>query len=85
VIYYSGEDVFNQLVTPNNQVKRMAILTMLLGSFLGIGLARAANVGASALILQDKNYRALWIQIYRRWKSPSWPCRIPILPERSIL
>lgn len=32
---------------------------MLLGSLLGIELARAASVGASALILQDKNYKAL--------------------------
>ena len=37
----------------------MAISAVLLGSLLDIGLARAANVGASVLILQDKDYKAL--------------------------
>ena len=56
---YSGEDVFKQLAPPTNWVKRVAISTVLLGSLLGTGLAEATSVGASALTLQDKNYKAL--------------------------
>ena len=56
--YYSGEDVVNQLAPPNNQVRRVAVL---LGSLLGIELARAASVGASALILRDKMYKVQWM------------------------
>lgn len=41
----------------------MAISTVLLSSFLGIGLAGAASVGASALIIQDKNDKALWLAV----------------------
>jgi hypothetical protein len=36
---------------------------MLLGSLLGIGLAGAANIGASTLIPQDENYKSLWVTI----------------------
>lgn len=45
VTYYSGENVFNKLTPPNNQVKIVAISTLLLGSLLSIGLARTASVG----------------------------------------
>jgi hypothetical protein len=44
VTYYSGEDIFNQLASLNNWVKRMAISTVLSGSLLDIGLAGAASV-----------------------------------------
>lgn len=37
----------------------MAILTVVLGSLLSIGLTGAASVEISALILQNKNYKAL--------------------------
>ena len=39
------------LKPPNNRVKRVAISIVVLGSLLGVGLAGAASVGASALIL----------------------------------
>ena len=44
--YSSGEIFNNQLTPPNNQIKRVAISTVLLGSLLDIGLAGAASVGA---------------------------------------
>jgi hypothetical protein len=47
VIYYSGEDVFNQLAPPNNRVKSLSISAVLLGSLFDIAVARAASVGAS--------------------------------------
>lgn len=59
VAYYSGRDIFNQLAPLSHWVKRVAISTVLLRSLLGIGLARTASIGASSLILQDKNYEAL--------------------------
>lgn len=59
VTYYSGEDVFNQPAPPNNHVKRASISAVFLGSVLGTGLAGAASVGALALILPDKYYKAL--------------------------
>ena len=34
---------------------------MILGSFLDIRLTEAASIGVLALILHDKNYKALWI------------------------
>ena len=74
VTYYCGENVFNQLAPPNNRVKRVAISAVLLGSLLDIRLAGAASVGASAL------QGPMDGEIYRRWKSPSWPCRIPYPP-----
>lgn len=36
---------------------------MLLGNFLHIRLAEATNIGASALILQDKNFKDLWMAV----------------------
>lgn len=63
VIYYSGHNVFNQLASPNNWIKMVAISAVLLGSFLGIGLAEAVVVDVSTLTLQDKNYKALQMQI----------------------
>jgi hypothetical protein len=83
VDYYSEEGIFNQPAPLSNWLKRVAISTVLLGSLLSIGLARTAGIGASTLILQDKNYEALqWllIQICRRWKNPSQPCKIPCPP-----
>ena len=49
VTYYYGEYAFTQLAPSNNQVQRVAIFTVLLGSLLGIGLARATSIGTSAL------------------------------------
>lgn len=62
----------------------MAISTVLLSSFLGIGLAGAASVGASALIIQDKNYKALWLatEADTQEMEPSRPGRIPVLPDK---
>jgi hypothetical protein len=74
VTSYSREDVFNQLAPPNNRVKRVTTSAVFLGSLLGIGLVGAASVGASAL------QGPMDGEIYRRWKSPSWPCRIPYPP-----
>jgi hypothetical protein len=34
---------------------------VILGSFLDIRLTEAASIGVLALILHDKNYKALWI------------------------
>jgi hypothetical protein len=42
---------------------RPLLLYYLLGFLLGIGLMGVPSVEASALILQDKNYKALWIAI----------------------
>ena len=49
--------------TSKQPSKRVAISTVLVCSRLGIGMARAANVEASALILQDKSYKALLMAI----------------------
>ena len=47
--------------TSKQWVKRVAISAGLLGSLLGLEVARAASVGASALILRDKMYKVQWM------------------------
>jgi hypothetical protein len=84
--YYSVEYVIIQLAPSKNWVRRLAIATVLVGSFLGIGLTGAASVRTSALILQDKNYKALKIAVdaenRRLHHSPGW---FTVLPGRSSL
>jgi ABC-type tungstate transport system substrate-binding protein len=59
VTYYSGEEIFYQLIAPKNGVKRVAIPTVLIGSLLNTGLSRAASLGVSVLVFQDTTYKAL--------------------------
>ena len=60
--YCSGEDVFNHLAPPNNWVKSVAVSTVT-RFFAWHTLARATNILISALILQDKNHKALQVAI----------------------
>ena len=63
----------------------MAISTVLLSSFLGIGLAGTARVGASALMTQDTNDKAVWMAIDADTQEmeKSIETRRIVLPGRS--
>lgn len=69
----------------------MVISTVLLTKLLlGIGLTRGANVVASALLLQDKNYKALWVTIHTDMQKMvklvhHSSAGLPIFPGKSII
>jgi hypothetical protein len=66
--------------------KKVAISTVSLGSFLGIGLARPVSIAASALILQDKNYKAIQMAIDTEMKKVHHGLSIfPILHSRHSI
>lgn len=59
MVYYREHEVLYQLAPSNNQVKKVTISAVLVCSIFDIVLAGTASVGASALVHQDTNYKAL--------------------------